>query len=103
MLQCLLQFAQLVKQQLLLLLLTQLFQLHQTSPIQCHGQLLRQGVQKIEIGRTDLQPFFTPFEIEKAERLLGWRPTVSLEEGLGRTADYLRSKLSQYRAQDYVV
>jgi dTDP-glucose 4,6-dehydratase len=27
---------------------------------------------------------------EKAERLLGWRPTVSLEEGIARTEDWIR-------------
>lgn len=39
----------------------------------------------------------------KAEATLGWKPQVSLEEGLGRTAEYLRAHLSEFRAQDYVV
>lgn len=28
---------------------------------------------------------------EKAERLLGWRPEISLEEGISRTSDWIRS------------
>jgi nucleoside-diphosphate-sugar epimerase len=39
----------------------------------------------------------------KAERLLGWMPQVSLEEGLGRTADYIRSHMDQYRPEEYAV
>jgi len=39
----------------------------------------------------------------KARRLLGWTPQVPLEEGLRRTADYLRAHLAQYRAGDYAV
>jgi len=39
----------------------------------------------------------------KAQSLLGWTPQVPLEEGLRRTADYLRAHLAQYRAGDYVI
>jgi dTDP-glucose 4,6-dehydratase len=39
----------------------------------------------------------------KAKKLLGWQPEVSLEEGLRRTAEYLRGHLTEYRAKDYVV
>ncbi len=32
-------------------------------------------------------------DIEKAKTLLGWSPTISLEEGLKRTIDYFRSRV----------
>jgi dTDP-glucose 4,6-dehydratase len=33
-------------------------------------------------------------DISRAKRLLDWTPKISLEEGLGRTVDYFRSKLN---------
>ena len=33
-------------------------------------------------------------DITRARTLLGWEPTVSLEEGLGRTIDYFRQKVN---------
>jgi UDP-glucose 4-epimerase len=38
-----------------------------------------------------------------AERRLGWKATVSLEEGLGKTAAWMRGELGRYRAGTYVV
>jgi dTDP-glucose 4,6-dehydratase len=40
-------------------------------------------------------------DIGKAERLLGYRPTVSLEEGIGRTAEWIAAHLSSYRPEAY--
>ena len=37
----------------------------------------------------------------KARRLLNWTPRVGLDEGLRRTAEYLRRHLSAYRPGDY--
>jgi NAD dependent epimerase/dehydratase len=34
---------------------------------------------------------------DQARELLGWRPEVSLEDGLRRTADWLRSHMDRYR------
>lgn len=42
-------------------------------------------------------------DASKAKRLLGWAPCVSLEEGLHRTADYIRAHLEEYRTEDYVI
>lgn len=39
---------------------------------------------------------------EKARQMLGWMPRVALDDGLRRTADYLRSRLNEYRT-DYVI
>ena len=39
----------------------------------------------------------------KARRVLSWTPQVSLDEGLRRTADYLRQHLRDYRHGQYVV
>lgn len=39
----------------------------------------------------------------KANKLLGWAPHVSLEEGVSRTCEYIRLHLSQYRSREYVV
>jgi UDP-glucose 4-epimerase len=32
-----------------------------------------------------------------AEKLLGWRPAVTLEEGVRRTADWLSQNMASYR------
>jgi NAD dependent epimerase/dehydratase len=39
----------------------------------------------------------------KAERLLGWAPQVSLEDGLKRTVDYIRDHLALYQTERYAV
>lgn len=40
---------------------------------------------------------------ERAKSLLGWTPTVSLDEGLAQTAEYLRRHLSEYETGRYTV
>lgn len=39
----------------------------------------------------------------KAERLLGWRPAVTLEEGLDRTIEWVRGNLDAFRVGEYTV
>ncbi|MCX6896753.1 MAG: GDP-mannose 4,6-dehydratase, partial [Verrucomicrobia bacterium] len=39
----------------------------------------------------------------KARKLLKWKPEVSLDEGLQRTADYIRSHLGDFRTKEYAV
>ena len=40
---------------------------------------------------------------ERAGQLLGWRPTVNLEEGLRRTIEWFRGHLDRYRIGEYTV
>ncbi len=39
----------------------------------------------------------------KAKESLGWEPTVSLEEGLRRTVEFVREHLELYRPEEYTV
>lgn len=56
----------------------------------------RQRPEKSEVG-------LLLCDASKARRLLGWVPKVSLDEGLRRTADYLRQNLGDYHHDRYVV
>jgi nucleoside-diphosphate-sugar epimerase len=38
-----------------------------------------------------------------ARELLGWRAEVTLEDGLRRTAEWMRGELGRYRTGSYVV
>ena len=42
-------------------------------------------------------------DISKARRLLGYEPEVALEEGIRRTADWIREHLSAFRPDAYAV
>ena len=42
-------------------------------------------------------------DYSQAEQLLEWSPSVDLEEGLRRTAEFIRSHLDLYRPEDYSV
>jgi NAD dependent epimerase/dehydratase len=39
----------------------------------------------------------------KAKELLGWEPQISLEQGLTRVAEYVRTNLNDYRVTEYAV
>jgi nucleoside-diphosphate-sugar epimerase len=39
----------------------------------------------------------------KAGNILGWEPQISLQEGLVRTAEYIKRHLDRYRANEYIV
>jgi len=45
--------------------------------------------------RTQDDPMVRQPDINKARRVLGWEPVVTLEEGLGRTVDWFRKRLGQ--------
>ena len=38
-----------------------------------------------------------------AMELLGWQSTISLEEGIARTAEWLKDRLGEYKVEQYVV
>jgi dTDP-glucose 4,6-dehydratase len=42
-------------------------------------------------------------DITRARTLLGWEPTVSLEEGLAKTVDYFREKVKEDRAAEAAI
>ncbi len=56
----------------------------------------RQRPEKSEVG-------LLLCDATKARRRLRWTPKISLDEGLRRTADYLRENLSRYRSDRYAV
>jgi NAD dependent epimerase/dehydratase len=56
----------------------------------------RQRPEKSEVGLLLCDP-------SRARELLGWTPRVSLDEGLRRTADYIRSHLSAYPRSGYTI
>ncbi|HEX5426299.1 MAG TPA: GDP-mannose 4,6-dehydratase, partial [Candidatus Acidoferrales bacterium] len=57
------------------------------------------------LGLRNLEPDYVPvrpgeidriyLDISKAERLLGWKPAISLEEGATRTVAFFRSRISE--------
>lgn len=63
--------------------------------------VVRQAAERLRPGRSEVQVLQSDPAL--AEELLGWRAEVSLEEGLGRTAGWLRGELHRYRTDSYVV
>jgi nucleoside-diphosphate-sugar epimerase len=78
------------------------------------GELARQCLQVVEasaeiVSMPDRQrPGKSEVELlicnpGRARQLLGWEPTVSLTDGLRRTANYLELHASQYDTRRYVI
>jgi dTDP-glucose 4,6-dehydratase len=62
----------------------------------------------VELDETRLRPRDSEVErlvagTEKAKRLLGWEPSVTLDEGLQRTIDWLKRSLDAYKTSIYNV
>jgi dTDP-glucose 4,6-dehydratase len=45
--------------------------------------------------RTKDDPMMRQPDISRAQQVLGWEPRVTLEEGLGKTIDWFRSRLAK--------
>jgi dTDP-glucose 4,6-dehydratase len=56
----------------------------------------RQRPEKSEVG-------LLLCDYAKAGRILSWSPAVALEEGIGRTADFVRDHLNLYRVSSYTI
>ena len=39
----------------------------------------------------------------KAKKLIGWQPSVSLDEGLGHTIEWFKKNISRYKTDKYVI
>jgi len=65
-----------------------------SASIQCDAARIRPD--KSEVGLLLCNP-------QKAKEKLGWTPQVSLENGLERTAEYVRKNLSLYKTDLYMV
>ena len=63
-------------------------------PIQCEGNRARPPASEVQllIAKTD-----------RAHELLGWKPQVSLNEGISKVVEYISRNLSSYRADSYAL
>lgn len=66
------------------------------KPAQVVSREERMRPEKSEVERLVSRPAL-------ARQILGWTPTVSMEEGIVRTADWLSNHMDRYRAGEYVV
>ncbi len=62
----------------------------------------------VETDQTRIRPAASEVDrllcnAEKAKRVLGWTPRVSLAEGLARTVEWIRSHTDRYRPEEYAV
>jgi NAD dependent epimerase/dehydratase len=74
--------------------------------VQAVGEILGRELE-VEVEEERIRP--EDSEVERllssprlAEELTGWRPTVSLREGLERTIPWIQANLDRYRADQYV-
>jgi nucleoside-diphosphate-sugar epimerase len=68
------------------------------------GQIARLVGREPIIQHRPMHPADVPAtwaNVEKAKRLLGWTPQISLEEGLRRTVEWFRSRPEELSAAGY--
>ena len=63
-------------------------------PIRCDGDRVRPAASEVQllIAKTD-----------RAHELLGWKPEVSLKEGIQKVVEYISQNLSSYRTSSYAL
>jgi UDP-glucose 4-epimerase len=67
-----------------------------TSVNTLHQSLVKEIGQEVEVRRAPKRPgdiYLTYFDCSKADRELGWKAEIDLEEGLHLTVDYFRERL----------
>lgn len=57
--------------------------------------------QRVRPGKSEVMKLWA--SNQKAKELIGWEPRVSLEEGLRRTIEWIRSHLDLYKPDEYTV
>jgi NAD dependent epimerase/dehydratase len=57
--------------------------------------------QRLRPKKSEVDRLFS--DSSKAQKLIGWSPTISLEDGLQRTIDWIREHKKLYRSEDYVL
>ncbi len=62
---------------------------------------IRVGMERMRPEKSEVDRLFS--DSTKAEKLIGWKPAVPLEEGLQRTIDWISQNSSLYRPNEYVV
>ena len=62
---------------------------------------IEQDEQRLRPGASEVERLLADNTL--AQSLLGWKPAVSLEEGLTLTIEWMREHLDMYRPHDYVV
>ncbi|RKY32706.1 MAG: NAD-dependent dehydratase [Candidatus Omnitrophota bacterium] len=67
------------------------------------GKDVRIKIQNIRMRPEKSEVMLLCADITKAKRILGWKPRVSLEEGLKKTVDFIASHLDEYSHDFYAV
>jgi NAD dependent epimerase/dehydratase len=62
---------------------------------------VRVGNERVRPEKSEVDRLFS--DSRKAAEYMGWQPTVSLEEGLSRTIDWIRNHYELFRPSEYVV
>ncbi|MBN6185565.1 SDR family NAD(P)-dependent oxidoreductase [Aneurinibacillus sp. BA2021] len=62
---------------------------------------IRTASERLRPSRSEVERLFS--DSSQAEQVLGWKPLVSLEEGLGRTIAWIERHRPLYRPDEYVV
>jgi NAD dependent epimerase/dehydratase len=62
---------------------------------------IRIAQERLRTARSEVERLYS--DSQKADRILGWKPTVFLEEGLTKTISWIEQHRSLYRPDEYVL